>query len=59
VLAAVAAEGHAPAVSWEPGVSFGGWSVSNNTLAVRKGVKITLYARGVYKEMSIGITHTQ
>jgi hypothetical protein len=59
MLAAVAAEGHAPAVSWEPGVGFGGWSVGNNTLTGRKGVKITLYARGVYKEMSIGITHLQ
>ena len=59
MLAAVATEGHAPAVSWEPGISFGGWSVGDGTLAGRKGVKITLYAGWVYKEMSVGSTHTK
>jgi hypothetical protein len=54
MLAAVTAEDHSPAVSWEPGVSLGGRSVGDGTRTVRKGVKVAFDARRIAKKMSIG-----
>jgi hypothetical protein len=59
MLAAVAAEGHSPTISRKPGMSFGGWPVSNCTWAGIEGVEIALYPGGVYEKVSSCSTDTE
>jgi hypothetical protein len=54
MLAALATEGHSPAVARKPGVDLGGFSMNNGTRAVRKGTKVAFDARRVKEKMSIG-----
>ena len=54
VLAAVTAEGHAPAVARKPCMGLDGFPNGYGTGAGVKGMEIELNARGIHKGVSIG-----
>jgi hypothetical protein len=58
MLAAVATKGHPPTISRKPGMSLGGWTVSNCTRAGIEGVKIAFHSGGVYETVSVCRTYT-